>query len=212
MSYLRTPGRGGGRRGPGGSGRVAPGPLPAPHRATQLGPQFPQLLRSGAIPHQRHQDSTAITRKSLSGTRASCRLTQLRCWVAPSPEVSCPASEPAHFLRSRSSVRLRRGYTWPLFLQALCLFRLVRGPRFAAVRARLQSHKAFRASRRQPFRLQAQTVSEQVRHRLRREVSARQHTLPRTSYPDLASEPFRLRPVRPSALPHRRSLPLLQGA
>ena len=45
-----------------------------------------------------------------------------------------------------------------------------------------------------------------------REVSARQHTLPRTSYPDRASEPFRLRPVRPSAFPHRRSLPLLQGA
>lgn len=72
--------------------------------------------------------------------------------------------------------------------------------------------EVFRASRRQPFRLQAQTVSEQVRHRLRREVSARQHTLPRTSYPDRASEPFRLRPGRPSALPHRRSLPLLQGA
>ena len=53
---------------------------------------------------------------SVRGLRASCRLTQLRCWVAPSPEVSCPASEPAHFLRSRSSVRLRRGYTWPLFL------------------------------------------------------------------------------------------------
>jgi hypothetical protein len=31
----------------------------------------------------------------------------------------------------------------------------------------------FRASRRQPFRLLAQTVSEQVRHRLRRGVSAR---------------------------------------
>ena len=140
--------------------------------------------------------------------RASCRLTQLRCWVAPSPEVSCPASEPAHFLRSRSSVSLRLVYTWPLFLQALCLFRLVRGPRYAAVRARLQSHKAFRAARRQPFRLQAQTVSEQVRHRLRREVSARQHTLPRTSYPDRASEPFRLRPVRPSAY---RTMPVFVG-
>ena len=53
---------------------------------------------------------------SVRGLRASCRLTQLRCWVAPSPEVSCPASEPAHFLRSRSSVSLRLVYTWPLFL------------------------------------------------------------------------------------------------
>lgn len=34
----------------------------------------------------------------------------------------------------------------------------------------------------QPFRLLAQTVSEQVRHRLRRSLNARQHTLPRTSY------------------------------
>jgi len=34
----------------------------------------------------------------------------------------------------------------------------------------------------QPFRLLAQTVSKQVRHRLRRSLNARQHTLPRTSY------------------------------
>ena len=149
---------------------------------------------------------------SVRGLRASCRLTQLRCWVAPSPEVSCPASEPAHFLRSRSSVSLRLGYTWPLFLQAFqhCRFRAVLAD--AAVRTLRQHRKAFRAARRQAFRLLAQTVSEQVRHRLRREVSARQHTLPRTSYPDRAGEPFRLRPGRPSALPHRRSLPLLQGA
>ena len=53
---------------------------------------------------------------SVCGLRASCRLTQLRCWVAPSPEVSSPASGPAHFLRSRSSVSLRLGYTRPLFL------------------------------------------------------------------------------------------------
>ena len=59
--------------------------------------------------------------------RASCRLTQLRCWVAPSPEVSSPASGPAHFLRSRSSVRLRRGHTCPLFLQALHHFSLRAG-------------------------------------------------------------------------------------
>ena len=89
---LRTPGRGGGRRGPGGSGRVAPGPLPAPPRAPQLGPQFPQLLRSGAVPHQRHQDSTGISRNHLSAPRASCRLTRLRCWVVPGRDSSSSAS------------------------------------------------------------------------------------------------------------------------
>lgn len=85
------PVRGGGRRGPGGSGRDRPGPLPAPHRATQLGPQFPQLLCSGAVPHQRHQDSVDISRNGLSGPRASCRLTQLRCWVVPGRDSSSSA-------------------------------------------------------------------------------------------------------------------------
>ena len=42
--------------------------------------------------------------------------------------------------------------------------------------------EVFRAAGRQPFRLLAQTVTEQVRHRLRRSLNARQHTLPRTSY------------------------------
>lgn len=56
---------------------------------------------------------------SVRAVLASCRLTQLRCRVAPSPEVSSPASGLAHFLRSRSSVRLRRGHTCPLFLQGL---------------------------------------------------------------------------------------------
>ena len=90
--YLRTPGRGGGRRGPGGSGRDRPGPLPAPHRTPLLGPQFPQLLRSGAVPHQRHQASAGITRNNLSAPRASCRLTQLRCWVVPGRGSSSSAS------------------------------------------------------------------------------------------------------------------------
>ena len=113
---LRTPGRGGGRRGPGCSGRVAPGPLPAPRRAEESGPQFPQFLYHGAATHSHSASRLASPAFSVCGLRASCRLTQLRCWVAPSPEVSCPASEPAHFLRSRSSVRLRRGHPRPLFL------------------------------------------------------------------------------------------------
>ena len=47
------PVRGGGRRGPGGSGRDRPGPLPALHRAEELGSQF---LCLGATPLGRHQD------------------------------------------------------------------------------------------------------------------------------------------------------------
>ena len=113
---FESPGRGGGRRGPGGSGRVAPGPLPAPHRAPQLGPQFPQLLRSGAVPHQRHQDSVGISRNSLSGPRASCRLTQLRCWVVPGRDSSSSASSGRRVPSLHSKVRLRRVYTCLLFL------------------------------------------------------------------------------------------------
>ena len=41
---FESPGRGGGRRGPGCSGRERPGPLPAPHQVEESGPQFPQFL------------------------------------------------------------------------------------------------------------------------------------------------------------------------
>ena len=115
-SYLRTPGRGGGRRGPGGSGQVAPGPLPAPHRAPQLGPRAPQLFRSGAVPHQRHQDSTGISRNILRGPRASCRLTQLRCWVVPGRDSSSCASSGRRVPSLHSKVRLRRVHPCLLFL------------------------------------------------------------------------------------------------
>jgi hypothetical protein len=114
--YLQPPGRGGGRKGPGCSGRLAPGPLPAPRRAEESGPQFPQFLYHGAATHSVCASRRASPAFSVRGVRASCRLTQLRCWVAPSPEVSSPASGPAHFLRSRSSVSLRLGHTRPLFL------------------------------------------------------------------------------------------------
>ena len=138
MLYLQPPGRGGGRKGPGGSGRLAPGPLPAPRRAEESGPQFPQFLYLGAATHSVSASRRASPAFSVRGLRASCRLTQLRCWVAPSPEVSCPASEPAHFLRSRSSVRLRRGHTRPLFLHTSAGVnpaRSVPGSREAAVPA-----------------------------------------------------------------------------
>ena len=114
--YLPPPGRGGGRKGPGCSGRLAPGPLPAPRRAEESGPQFPQFLYLGAATLSVSASRRASPAFSVRAVRASCRLTQLRCWVAPSPEVSSPASGPAHFLRSRSSVSLRLGYTRPQFL------------------------------------------------------------------------------------------------
>ena len=137
-SYLETPGRVGGRKGSGCSGRLAPGPLPAPRRAEESGPQFPQFLYLGAATHSRNASRRASPAFSVRGERASCRLTQLRCWVAPSPEVSSPASGPAHFLRSRSSVRLCRGHTRPLFLHTSAgasPARSVPGVREAALRA-----------------------------------------------------------------------------
>ena len=112
--------------------------------------------------------SPAISHRA---ARASCRLTQLRYWVAPSPEVSCPASEPAHFLRSRSSVSLRLGYTWPLFLHTSAGVNpagSVPGVQEAAVPAAGADSVGI------PLRY--------TRHRLRRSLNARQHTLPRTSY------------------------------
>ena len=136
--YLSPPGRGGGRKGSGCSGRLAPGPLPAPRRAEESGPQFPQFLYHGAATHSVCATRPASPAFSVREVRASCRLTQLRCWVAPSPEVSSPASGPAHFLRSRSSVRLRRGHTRPLFLHTsagVTPVRSVPGVREAAVPA-----------------------------------------------------------------------------
>ena len=87
---------------------------------------------------------------SLNAVRAVLRLTQLRCWVVPGRDSSSSAGSVRRVPSLHSAVRLRRVITCLLFLQALCLFRLVRGPRCAAVRARLQSHKAFRAGRTQP--------------------------------------------------------------
>ena len=136
--YLSPPGRGGGRKGPGGSGRLAPGPLPAPRRAEESGPQVPQFLYLGAATHSVCASRRASPAFSVRELRASCRLTHLRCWVAPSPEVSSPASGPAHFLRSRSSVRLRRGHPRPLFLHTSAGVnpaRSVPGSREAAVPA-----------------------------------------------------------------------------
>ena len=116
MSYLRTPGRGGGRRGPGDSGRVAPGPLPAPRRAEELGPQFPQFLYLGAVTHSHSASRPASPAFGVQAVRASCRLTQLRCWVVPGRDSSSSASSVRRVPSLHSSVSLRLVYTWPLFL------------------------------------------------------------------------------------------------
>ena len=116
MPYLRTPGRGGGRRGPGGSGRVAPGPLPAPRRAEELGPQFPQFLYLGAVTHSHSASRPASPAFGVQAVRASCRLTQLRCWVVPGRDSSSSASSVRRVPSLHSSVSLRLVYTWPLFL------------------------------------------------------------------------------------------------
>ena len=110
--------------------------------------------RRPSVPCDRHHSTSALV-----VCEHPAALRSIRCWVVPGRDSSSSASSVRRVPSLHSAVSLRLVYTWPLFLQALCLFRLVRGPRYAAVRARLQSHKAFRAARRQASRLLAQTVS-----------------------------------------------------
>ena len=130
---------------------------------------------------------------SVRAVRASCCLRQLRCWVAPGRDSSSSAGSVRRVPSFRSSVRLRLGYTRPLLSpDGLFLLAARHSKQACSALARCVGSstplpgytppEVFRASGRQPFRLLAQTVSEQVRHRLRRWVCARQHTLPRTSY------------------------------
>ena len=106
-SYHRTPGRGGG-------GQAAPvrdHPGPGPSGGCAL------CVSQSAGHEHRHQDSKA--RYSL-GVSVLCRQSAaLRSSAAGSLSLRKPAggtSPPARLLRSRSSVRLRRGYTCLLFL------------------------------------------------------------------------------------------------
>ena len=98
-------------------------------------------------------------------------------------------------LRSRSSVRLRRVYTWALFLQTSAGVNPA-GSLPGAQDAAVPAAGADSVGTSPP-----QTAPERCTK-----------ASPRADYPDSDSEPSRLRPVRPSALPHRRSLPRLQGA
>ena len=126
-----SPGRGGGRRGPGGSGRLAPGPLPAPHRAEELGPQFPQFLYLGATPHQPHHSSADISRNNLSALRASCRLMQHSCGSAQSRTPPVLTSSPGSVRVCSSKVE----YNLAAIPSGLASFRL-RTPYAAIVHVR----------------------------------------------------------------------------
>ena len=75
---------------------------------------------------------------SVRAVRASCRLRQLRCWVAPGRDSSSSAGSVRRVPSFRSSVRLRLGHTRPLFLHTSAGVnpaRSVPGSREAAVPA-----------------------------------------------------------------------------
>ena len=69
------PVRGGGRRGPGGSGRDRPGPLPALHRAEELGSQF-------LCPVQPRSDAIKILAASPATTSVPCEHPAALCSAA----------------------------------------------------------------------------------------------------------------------------------
>ena len=60
---------------------------------------------------------------------ASCRLPQLRCWVAPSSKAVCQAKPATPLLLPPLLGKPSACSTWPLFLQALCHFCSAGGPR-----------------------------------------------------------------------------------
>ena len=103
-SYLRTPGRGGGRRGAGCSGRSVTGPLPAPHLAEESGPQFPQFLYQVQPRISDSKFREVVTRVSVSAMRASCRLMQRSCGSARHQRSAVQTSWPAHLWHRSSKV------------------------------------------------------------------------------------------------------------
>ena len=88
----------------------------APRRAEELGPQFPQFLYLGAVTHSHSASRPVSPAFGVQTVRASCRLTQLRCWVVPGRDSSSSASSVRRVPSLHSSVSLRLVYTWPLFL------------------------------------------------------------------------------------------------
>jgi len=123
----------------------APGPSPA--LARRKTPHFAGPRPQSARPYQGRRERAP---SSLAPPFSSCRRVQHSCGSARCQR-SCVGQGPPHHLRPRSSkVRLRRGSTCLLFLQALCHFCSALGPRCASGRARQKRHRAFRAGRKQP--------------------------------------------------------------
>jgi len=81
---------------------------------------------------------------AIFAVRASCRLPQLRCWVAPSSKAVCPARPATPLLLPPLLGKPTACSTWPLFLS-----------NFAGA----SPSKMLRASRKRPFRPLAQRVS-----------------------------------------------------
>jgi hypothetical protein len=155
---------------------------PAPAVVSRASPRrpLPPLLssmgRSGYSRAQSAGTSTVSAPRpsslafSPSALRRVRRLMQHSCGSAQSRTPPVLTSSPGSVRACSSKVRLRRASTWPLFLQALwpsSYADVLRRYRTHPLRSRVRrlhtplasGHKAFRASRKQPFRLLAQTVS-----------------------------------------------------
>ena len=134
---------------------------------------------------------------SVRAVRAVCRLTQLRCWVAPGRDSSSSAGSVRRVPSLRSSVSLRLGYTWSLFLQTSAGVNpagSLPGAQDAAVPA--AGAACVRTSPPHP-------APERPTEAFGRE---------RRAAVERCLEPSRLRPGRPSATPRCRSPPLRRRA
>ena len=98
----------------------APRALQTTASATQHVSEDRRYARAGsAATNSRCATRTTSPAFSVSAVRASCRLRQLRCWVAPGRDSSSSAGSVRRVPSLRSSVsRKRLDYTWALFLQA----------------------------------------------------------------------------------------------
>ena len=130
--YRHPPGRSARRQ----ERSFAPGPSPA--LARRKTPHFAGPRPQSARPYQGSRERAP---SSIAPSFSSCRRVQHSCGSARCQR-SCVGQGPPHHLRPRSSkVRLRRGSTWPLFLQAFPPFHLCAVPASAsaAATARLRS-------------------------------------------------------------------------
>ena len=131
------PGRVGGRKGF--CSRAIPGPGLSQNSALSGTPPQKCKARMLSVACQGIPSLSAIF-----AVRASCRLPQLRCWVAPSSKAVCQAKPATPLLLPPLLGKPSACSTWTLFLS-----------NFAGT----SPSKMLRASRRRPFRPLAQTLS-----------------------------------------------------